>query len=183
MIAVDCGGVAFSCSSSMGTIGALPAIGQTVTLYTHLSVREDGMELFGFATKQELQYFRLLIGVNGVGPKAALSLLSAHKPEAIALFVASGDAKALTKAPGIGTKIAQRIIMELKDKLGAELPDRMPAKTVSVSSGAGFGGNIAEAVSALAALGFSAADAAKALQDADPAQTVEDLVRLGLRRM
>ena len=114
---IDCGGVGYACRTTSYTLSGLQ-MGQEVTLYTHLNVREDAMELYGFGTEKERNCFQLLIGVSGVGPKAALSILSATTPEGLATAIITGDEKALTVAQGIGKKIAQRILLELKDKLG-----------------------------------------------------------------
>lgn len=117
MAVVECGGVGYACRTTLYTLGQLGSIGDTVFLYTAMSVREDAVELFGFSTQQELQCFQLLTSVSGVGPKAALSILSDLSPDQFLLTVASGDSKALTRAKGIGAKSAQRIVMELKDKI------------------------------------------------------------------
>ena len=113
---IDCGGVGYACKTTSYTIASLKR-GEKGKLFTHLNVREDAMELFGFATQEELNLFQQLISVSGVGPKAALSILSSTNPANLALSIITGDEKALTCAPGIGKKIAQRVILELKDKL------------------------------------------------------------------
>ena len=179
-IALDCGGVAFRCVTSLHTMEAVAKQGERATLYTYLSVREDALELFGFSTQEELEFFKLLIGVNGVGPKAAISILSQHNPSSLALSIAAGDTKAISRAQGVGAKIAQRVILELKDKVAGALPDRMSAGGTAAPP-TGFGGNIAEAISALTALGFSGSEAAKALADANPHDSVENLIKLGLK--
>ena len=117
---VECGGVGYACRTTFTTLSQLGNVGETVFLYTALSVREDAVELFGFATKQELQCFRLLTTVSGVGPKAALAILSDLPPDRFLLTVAAGDSKQLTRSKGIGAKTAQRIVMELKDKIAGE---------------------------------------------------------------
>ena len=117
---VECGGVGYACRTTLQTLAALGEKGSEVMLYTYLHVREDCMELFGFATKQELNCFKMLISVSGVGPKAALSILSDVNSEQFALLVASEDSKTLTKTKGIGAKTAQRIVLELKDKISSE---------------------------------------------------------------
>jgi len=116
---IDCGGVGYACATTNYTLSQLKK-GERAKLYTYLNVREDAMELFGFASQSELRSFKMLIGVSGVGPKAALSILSSTTPQQLAMAVVMGDEKALTAAPGIGKKIAQRIILELKDKLAKE---------------------------------------------------------------
>ena len=120
MAVVECGGVGYACRTTLHTLGQVGNLGETVLLYTAMSVREDAVELFGFSTQQELQCFQLLTSVSGVGPKAALSILSDLTPDQFLLTVASGDSKALTRAKGIGAKSAQRIVMELKDKIAGD---------------------------------------------------------------
>ena len=114
---IDVGGVAFKCLTSMGTLRALPRTGGKATLYTYLNVREDALDLYGFYTQQELNCYKLLTAISGVGPKAALAILSEMAPEDVALAAAAGDAKRFTKANGVGAKLAQRIVLELKDKV------------------------------------------------------------------
>ena len=184
-VAVDCGGVAFNCSATANTLRNIGAIGDTVTLYTYLNVREDAMELFGFADQSELRSFKLLIGVSGVGPRAALSILSAVTPQQLALAVVTEDEKALTAANGIGKKIAQRVILELKDKLARE----EALGGTSVKGGAPAMAAVPhskknEAQSALAVLGYGSAEIAAALKDIDmEALTLEDIIRQALKRM
>ena len=115
---VSCGGVGFKCFTTLTTLQSLPGMGKPVQLFTYLSVREDALDLYGFATTAELDCFKLLISVNGVGPKAALAILSELSADRLAVCIAGGDAKSLTRAPGIGKKIAERIVLELKDKMG-----------------------------------------------------------------
>ena len=115
---VSCGGVGFKCFTTLTTLQSLPGVGKPVQLFTYLSVREDALDLYGFATTAELDCFKLLISVNGVGPKAALAILSELSADRLAVCIAGGDAKSLTRAPGIGKKIAERIVLELKDKMG-----------------------------------------------------------------
>ena len=155
MAVIDCNGVGYLVNTSLNTLSRLKN-GEKAKLYISESVREDAFELFGFATKSEKRSFDLLIGVSGVGPKAALSILSAHTPEALTMAILSGDEKALTVAPGIGKKIAQRIILELKDKLAK-------GQTASIQ-GESYGGSgitvipenkLSEASAALAVLGYS----------------------------
>ena len=180
---IDCCGVAYQCGLSLHTLGQLPSIGEAATLYTHLHVREDAMELFGFATLEERDLFRLLIGVSGVGAKVALSLLSSMPPDRLLLAIAASDQKAL-KAPGVGAKLAARICMELSGKVGDLSPQ---AGQLSASSSAAQGGGavsaMGEAVAALAALGFSQTDASVALSTLNPALSVEELVRQGLKSL
>jgi len=180
---VECGGVGFLCQITATTARALPAPGGEATLYTMMNVREDAIELFGFADRAEMACFQQLIGVNGVGPKAGLAILSELSPERVALAAASGDYKALTRAQGVGPKLAQRIVLELKDKFGALAPSgdaEFSAGGAGVPSAAG---SAAEAVSALAVLGFSASEAAMAVGKLDPALPVETLVREALKQL
>ncbi len=179
--AVECGGVGFKCLTSLGTLRALPRQGEEVVLYTHLNVREDALDLFGFATVAELNCFKMLTGVSGVGPKAALAILSELTPEQVAVAVATGDSKALTRASGVGTKLAQRIALELRDKVkslqkssGASAP---AAGQISASS------NAASAVNALAVLGYQPTDAAAVVGKFDSSLPVEELIRLSLKAM
>lgn len=174
---VSCGGVGFKCLTTVRTVQKLRT-GEKALLYTQLNVREDALDLFGFADEQELACFRLLISVTGVGPKAALSILSEASPEKLALYVASGDAKSLTKAPGVGMKLAQRIILELKDKVSAEAA-ALGLETVPISAS----GNAEEAVSALMVLGYSRSEASLAAAKADAAAPVEDIIRAALREL
>lgn len=177
-VAVNCSGVAYKCTVSLNT--QKKTAGKTeATLYTYLSVRDDAMELFGFADETELEYFKMLIGVSGVGPKAAISILSVLTPNALALSIASGDIKALKSAQNVGAKTAQRIVMELKDKIAKGVPERMSAAEIQPSYS--ITGNISEAISALSALGFSPSDAAGALAGADSEAPVEELVKYGLK--
>lgn len=147
-------------------------------------MREDAFELFGFATKSEKRSFDLLIAVSGVGPKAALSILSAHTPEALAMAILAGDEKALTVAPGIGKKIAQRVILELKDKLASESADfELPVKAGVPASAAGDG-KLADAAAALGVLGYGPAEINAALRGVDVSQlTVEEIIKAGLKNM
>ena len=114
---VECGGVGFLCRTTMNTQRTLPPVGQEAKLYTHLNVREDALELFGFATQAELNCFKLLTAISGVGPKVGLAILSVLTPEQVAAAAATGDSKAFTRASGVGPKLGQRIVLELKDKV------------------------------------------------------------------
>ena len=174
---IDCGGVGYACRTTNQSLSRLTA-GEKGKLFTHLYVREEIFELYGFATEDELNCFRLLIGVSGVGPKAALSILSATTPEGLAMSIITGDEKALTVAQGIGKKIAQRIILELKDKL---------------AKGESYGGTgvtvipqnkSSEAAAALAVLGYSQSEVSLALQGVDvEALSLEDIVKQALKKM
>lgn len=178
---LDCGGVGYACKTTNNTLAALKK-GQRKKLYTYLNVAENLFELYGFATQSELNSFRLLIGVSGVGPKAALAILSSGTPETLAMAIVTGDEKALTAAPGVGKKIAQRIILELKDKMAKEA-----ASGLDFSGGKGapapFGSKAAEAAQALSVLGYSSQEVSTALKGLDMDQPLEEIVRQGLKRM
>ena len=181
---IDCGGVGYACSTTNYTLSQLKK-GDKVKLFTYMNVREDAVELYGFASRSELQSFKLLLGVSGVGPKAALSILSSSTPEALAMAIVAEDEKALCAAPGIGKKIAQRIILELKDKLTKEQGSFLASGgAVSRAPAAAPGGKTREAVSALAVLGYSAQEINTALKGIDiEALALEDVIRQALKRM
>ncbi|SEH56457.1 Holliday junction DNA helicase subunit RuvA [Ruminococcus flavefaciens] len=185
-VVIECGGVGYGCKTSYNTVSRLGEIGSEEMLYTYLYVREDVVELFGFATLQELSCFKLLISVSGVGPKAATSILSDVSPERFALLVASGDSKAFTKTKGIGAKTAQRIVLELKDKISSE------SISGSISSDAaqfanipseGASSSVSEALEALMVLGYSQGEAAPILGKLDPALSTQELIKETLRLM
>ena len=180
--AVQCGGIAFRCMTTLNTLSKIGRTGEEVTLYTYLNVREDAMELFGFYTQQELDCFKLLLTVSGVGPKAALAILSQLSPDKLALCVASGDVKSITQAQGVGPKLAQRVVLELKDKLsksiasgGADVSGMFSATTAS--------GNCSEAIEALVMLGYSRSEAAGAIGKLDKNLPAEELIRLALKSL
>lgn len=181
---IDCGGVGYACATTNYTLSQLKK-GERAKLYTHLHVREDIFELYGFSSQAELNSFRMLIGVSGVGPKAALSVLSATTPQNLALSIVTGDEKALTAAPGIGKKIAQRIILELKDKLAREsAATRLDFSGGNTGKVSAFTSKAGEAAAALAVLGYSSQEAAAALKGLDTdALSLEELIRQALKRM
>ncbi len=183
-LAVDCGGVAYRCFATLNTLKKTAQIGATVTVYTYLSVREDAMELFGFAEREELDFFKLLIGVSGVGPKAALSILSELTPSQLSMSIASGDVKSITRANGVGPKIAQRVVLELKDKITKIAPSGVSnAQLESIAQTAQQGSASAEAVSALVALGYGQTEAARAVAKLDISLTVEEMIKLALKEL
>ena len=178
---VSCGGVGYKCMTTMTTLSCLPPAGGEVTLYTHLNVREDALDLYGFYTQAERTAFQMLIGVSGVGPKSALAVLSDMTPDQLSLAVASGDAKSLRNAPGIGPKVAQRIILELKDKLGTDgLAEGMQEVAAQLRSETT---NMSEAVSALCVLGYSQSAAARALAGMAADTPVDELIKHGLKAL
>ena len=178
---IDCGGVGYACKTTNNTLAALKK-GQRKRLYTYLNVAENLFELYGFATQSELNSFRLLIGVSGVGPKAALAILSSGTPETLAMAIVTGDEKALTAAPGVGKKIAQRIILELKDKMAKETAGGLDFSGGKAAP-AVFGNKATEAAQALAVLGYSSQEVSVALKGLDMDQPLEEIVRQGLKRM
>lgn len=184
---VECGGVGYQLTISLNTAERIGGKMNTeVRLFTHLAVREDGVELFGFSSREELSAFRLLIGVSGVGPKAATSILSQLSPDRFAYAVSSGDVKALSRANGIGAKTAARIILELKDKIAKDsmgASDAPLSASASVSSQKAVGGKLSEAADALAVLGYSRAEVAEVLRSIDTASlSLEGIITAALRR-
>lgn len=182
-VAVECSGVGFKCFTTMNTLRKIGGNGDKVTLYTHLNVREDALDLFGFADTYELDFFKLLISVSGVGPKAALAILSELDPDKLALCIASGDSKAITKAQGVGPKLAQRVVLELKDKVkGITHEDNggydLAAAEAATSSAAG-----SEAVSALMVLGYTQSEAATAVGKLDQSLSVEEMIKQALKSL
>lgn len=180
---VECGGVGYACRTTNATLSALGPVGSDVRLYTHLNVREDCVELFGFATLQERSCFITLTSVSGVGPKAGLSILSDITPERFALCIATGDFKAFTRTKGIGPKLAQRIVLELKDKItNDDLTAGFSSAAqdyISPENGSAAG----EAIAALVVLGYSQSDAAQYVAKLDPSLSVEEMIKLSLRQM
>ncbi len=179
---IECGGVGYACRTTLATLSQIGRTGEEAMLYTYLHVREDNVELFGFATEQELNCFKMLITVSGVGPKAGLAILSDTDPERFALIVATGDHKALTKTKGVGSKLAQRVVLELKDKITKEQLAASGGEIMDFSA-VTEGGNISEAISALVVLGYSQTEAAAAVAGLDTALPVEELIKLSLKKM
>ena len=181
---IDCGGVGYGCKTTNNTLAALKK-GQKGKLYTYLNVGEGIFELYGFATQNELNSFKLLLGVSGVGPKAALAILSVGTPETLAMAIVTGDEKALTAAPGIGKKIAQRIILELKDKMAKETAGGLDfSGGKGVPAAAVFSSKATEAAQALAVLGYSGQEVSIALKGIDVENlSLEEIIRQSLKRM
>lgn len=181
---IDCGGVGYACKTTNYTLSALKQ-GEEAKLFTYLHVREDIFELYGFATENELNCFQMLIGVSGVGPKAALAILSSVSPERLATAIITGDEKALTGAPGVGKKIAQRVILELKDKLAKG--------QLNVTAGESYGGTgvtvipenkASEAAAALAVLGYGPAEVNEALKGIPMEELpLEAIIKQALKKM
>lgn len=184
---IDCGGVGYKLTVSFITSESLMTkLGKQVKLFTHLAVREDGIELFGFGSYEEKECFNRLTGVSGIGPKAAMSILSTMTPEKLAIAICTEDKKAIAKAPGIGAKSAARIILELKDKMSKEMESgNIDLSSASVSA-AGFVSNSAfsEASEALAVLGYDKSTIAVALKGVDPSTAdVGEIIRLALKNL
>lgn len=182
-VAIDVNGIAFNCVTTLTTSKKCAQKGAKVTLFTYLNVREDAMELYGFYDKSELECFKLLITVNGVGPKMALAVLSEHTPDKVALSIAAGDCKALTKVSGVGNKLAQRIVMELKDKIGKSFVTAEISSELSAVSNAVSNSNTSEAISALEMLGYNQSEASVAVSRIDPSLSVEEIIKLALKQL
>ena len=183
-VAISCGGVGFKCFTTRNSLAKLSLQSGEVTVFTHLNVREDALDLFGFTTNDELDAFKLLITVSGVGPKAALAILSELSPDAFAVAVASGDTKAITAANGVGPKLAQRVIMELKDKIAnVSFISEESSSVSSAVNAANSMSNTSEAIATLTALGYSQSEASVAVSKLSPNLSVEELIKGALKNM
>ena len=180
MAVISCAGVGYGFRASLHTLSKLPKIGEKAFVYIHTAVREDAIELFGFAEREERECFRILTGVSGVGPKVAISILSDLTPSQVALCIATGDAKTLTRCPGVGKKTAERIVLECRDKITKSNLKQESAAAADVILPKNAS-NIDEAVSALVVLGYPHPLAAKALAKEDASLPVEELIKKGLR--
>ena len=184
---VEAHGVGYQIFVPVPVLSELPPLGESVKIYTYFSVREDGMSLFGFLSRQDLAMFKQLIGVNGIGPKSALGILSALRPDVLRMAVASGEAKTISRAPGVGPKTAQRIILDLKDKIRPEdvLAGGLEESLAVPEEISGVGQAGKEAVEALTALGYSAAEAAGAVKKVKITEemTAEDVLKGALRHL
>lgn len=193
MVVIECGGIGYKLTVTANTLSSLPSPSFTpsgeadpnaphVRVYTYMSVKEDAVELFGFSSKEELDTFKLLISVSGVGPKGAISILSLLPPKKLALTVAAEDSKAISRAPGIGAKTAARVILELKDKLAKAFPlsdsvsESDPVKDVRSADG----GKLSDAYSALTVLGYSRSEIAAAMKNVDMTGSLEDMIKSAL---
>ncbi|MCI9391489.1 MAG: Holliday junction branch migration protein RuvA [Oscillospiraceae bacterium] len=181
---VDCGGVGYACRTTAYTLSQIKK-GDRAKLFTFLSVREDAMDLYGFASQEELKLFQQLISVSGVGPKAALGILSSSTPANLAMSIITGDEKTLTRAPGVGKRIAQRVILELKDKLAKGQTVSGSGESVAMDAVTIIPQNkLSEASAALAVLGYSQAEINMALNGVDiDGQPLEQIIRLALKNM
>lgn len=181
LIVVECAGVGYACRST-STAVSRAVMGEKIKLYTYLNIREDAAELFGFSDESELNCFKMLLSVSGVGPKVAIAILSDLKPQEFALAVVNDDSKTITRAQGVGSKLAQRIILELKDKLkkdGSFASADIPRIDLSATAS----NAVSEALTALMVLGFSNSQAQKALSGLSEELSVQELVKEGLKRL
>lgn len=176
-VVIECGGVGYRCLTTANTMSRLPKNGEKAMVFTHMIVREDAVELCGFADTSELNCFKMLTTISGVGAKVAIAILSVLTPEQIALAVSSGDSKTLTKASGVGNKLAQRIILEMKDKVKKMVPSgTIDIPAGKMSSAPVVAGNIEKAIGALAVLGYSPEEVTPYMGSIDPAWTVEKII-------
>lgn len=180
---IDVGGVGYKLTVSLLTADSLSGrLGSTVKLFTHLQVREDAVELFGFGTHEELEFFRLLNTVSGVGPKASMGILSAFSPETLTRIICSEDTKALAKAPGIGAKTAARIILELKEKISGDAITALPTVGGATKAAPRMSGKLSEAAEVLTGLGYSRAEATEVLRGLNTADmTLEEIIKAALK--
>lgn len=177
-IVIECGNIGYKIFTSGSTISNMPSVENEVKIFTHQIVREDFIGLYGFLTKEEIEMFNLLIGINGVGPKAALSLMSISSVSTLKYAIITGDEKLIVKAPGIGKKIAQRIILELKDKVGKGEGVQVTSLEEIMDENSE---KLGEVMGALMALGYSDKEADRALNKADKTKTTEDMIKECLR--
>lgn len=184
-VIVDVNGVGFGIFMPERAMGMLPQAGNEVKIYTYLNVREDAMQLFGFLTRDDMEVFRLLIGVSGIGPKGGLSILSCLSADDLRFAVMSGDAKAISKAPGIGKKTAEKLIIELKDKLDIEEVLNHTAEEPIQTAGHGGASEVqSEAIQALVALGYGSTESVKAVKQVEPEYTtVEEVLKAALKNL
>ena len=192
---IECGGVGYAVTVNSNTLSSLPAArfapdgtrleGEPVRLFTHMAVREDGVELFGFCTREEIVMFRLLIGVSGIGPKAAMSILSIFTPRSLANAIEIGDSKSIARAPGVGPKTAARVTLELKDKISKTFPSLglTEVETVSPSARAEDNTKLNDTRDALTALGYSRSEIAAAMKDVDFSADVEEIIKQALNAL
>lgn len=183
-VVISCGGVGYYAQCPASVAGALPGVGKEATLYTVMNVSETDISLYGFATEQQQAWFKLLTSVSGVGPKVGLAILSVMEPERVALAISAGDHKAFKAASGVGPKLAQRITLELKDKVAKGFVEGVSLEDVSgAASDSPATQGSAQAIAALVSLGYSQSEAALAVAKIDPALPVEEIIKLALRGM
>lgn len=181
-IVIECGGVGFKCFASTTTITSISTVGTNVNVLTYMSVKEDSIDLYGFATQEELNAFKLLISVSGIGPKAAMAILSVLPPDRLSVAVSSGDVKAIQSAQGVGKKTAERVVLELKDKMvgiGSAHTNAIVEGIQSVAQS----DNAQEAVEVLVSLGFNQSEAASVVGTMDKSLSVDEMIRKGLKSL
>ncbi len=181
-VVVECGGVGLKCFVTQNTHATIGNIGDTVFLYTYLAVREDALDLYGFADSGELEVFKLITSVSGVGSKIGLAVLSEFTPDNILLYIASGDARSLTKASGVGLKLAQRIVLELKDKVGGISVGEMSFDVKAVGNATAQASS-KEAIEALVSLGYTQSEASLAVGRLDPSLDTNTLIKQALKSL
>ena len=183
-VVLSCGGVGYYAQCPASVAGALPGVGKEATLYTVMSVTENDVSLYGFATEEQQACFEMLTAVSGVGPKVGLAILSVMEPQPVALAISAGDHKAFKAANGVGPKLAQRIVLELKDKVAKGFVDGISLEDVAgVASGEPASQSSAQAIAALVSLGYSQSEAALAISKIDATLPVEEIIKLALRGM
>lgn len=181
-IVIECGGVGFKCFASTTTITSISTVGTNVNVLTYMSVKEDSIDLYGFATQEELNAFKLLISVSGIGPKAAMAILSVLPPDRLSVAVSSGDVKVIQSAQGVGKKTAERVVLELKDKMvgiGSARTNTIVEGIQSVAQS----DNAQEAVEVLVSLGFNQSEAASVVGTMDKSLSVDEMIRKGLKSL
>lgn len=185
LVIVEVNGIGYNIRISAGTASLLPSVGEEAKLYTYTSVREDAIALYGFLTKDDLDIFKLLIGVNGIGPRGGQSILSVMSPDELRFAVLSGDAKMIAKAPGIGAKTAQRIILDMRDKVSLEDTLHTDLDDGQTDPGTAVSDSVREAVEALTALGYGATEATRAVKAVKDAEqmAVEDILKASLKHL
>jgi len=183
-VVLSCGGVGYYAQCPASVAGALPGVGKEATLYTVMSVTENDVSLYGFATEEQQACFEMLTAVSGVGPKVGLAILSVMEPQRVALAISAGDHKAFKAANGVGPKLAQRIVLELKDKVAKGFMDGISLEDVAgAASGEPASQSSAQAIAALVSLGYSQSEAALAISKIDATLPVEEIIKLALRGM
>ena len=183
-VVLSCGGVGYYAQCPASVAGALPGVGKEATLYTVMSVTENDVSLYGFATEEQQVCFEMLTAVSGVGPKVGLAILSVMEPQRVALAISAGDHKAFKAASGVGPKLAQRIVLELKDKVAKGFVDGISLEDVAgAASDAPASQSSAQAIAALVSLGYSQSEAALAISKIDATLPVEEIIKLALRGM
>ena len=183
-VVLSCGGVGYYAQCPASVAGALPGVGKEATLYTVMSVTENDVSLYGFATEEQQACFEMLTAVSGVGPKVGLAILSVMEPQRVALAISAGDHKAFKAANGVGPKLAQRIVLELKDKVAKGFVDGISLEDVAgAASGEPATQSASQAIAALVSLGYSQSEAALAISKIDATLPVEEIIKLALRGM